>query len=202
MKKKISSIIAVCIVVCITAVVGYSYGVNKDSGDLPIYESMAVYPEFSMPDLTEQSSTIVNATVVSIGDTYLEEIPVSLTEDPDEFSEVLYNSITPVTLEIETCIKGNDSISTLTYYEEGGITPSYIQLPDGFAMEEGMEVILFLNESGYSWGAQSIFPVVDNEVILNKMALDYVDNSNISVINTSLIDSNLRSQINNSTVMN
>lgn len=200
MKKKISSIIAVCIAVCITAVVGYSYGVNKDSGDLPIYESMAVYPEFSMPDLTEQSSTIVNATVVSIGDTYLEEIPVSLTEDLDEFSEVLYNPITPVTLEIETCIKGNDSISTLTYYEEGGITPSYIQLPDGFAMEEGMEVILFLNESGYSWGAQSIFPVVDNEVILNKMALDYVDNSNISVLNTSLIDSNLRSQINNSTV--
>ena len=200
MKKKISSIIVVCIAVCITAIFGYSYGKNKDGGELPIYESMAVYPDFSMPDLTEKASTIVSATVVSIEDSYLEEIPVSLTENPKEISEVLYNPVTPVILEIETYLKGNDMANTLTYYEEGGITSTYIQLPDGFAMEEGMEVILFLNEKGRSWGEQSIFPVVNNNVILNEMALDYVDDTDVSVINTSQIENKVRNQINDSAV--
>lgn len=200
MKKKISSIIVICAAVCIMAVLGYAYGKEVDKGELPIYESAAIYPAFSMPALTEKASTIVCATVVSIGETYLEEIPVSLTGNPAESSEVLYNPITPITLEIETHIKGNDTISTLIYYEEGGSTSSYIQLPDGYAMEEGMEVILFLNEKGRSWGAQSIFPVVGNEVILNKMALDYVDNDDISVLKTSQIDASVRNQISNSTV--
>lgn len=193
MRKKISSIIAVCVAVCIMAVLGCLYGKGIDKGELPIYESAAIYPAFSMPALTEQASTIVSAIVVSIGETYLEEIPVSLSGNPAESSEVLYNPITPITLEIETCIKGNDTVSTLIYYEEGGSTPSYIQVPDGYAMEEGMEVILFLNEKGRSWGAQSIFPVVGDDVILNRMAFDYVDNADVSVLNTSQIDGNVRS---------
>lgn len=200
MKKKISFIIAVCVAVCIMVALGYLYGKSVDKGDLPIYESAAIYPAFSMPALAEKASTIVSATVVSIGETYLEEIPVSLSGNPADSSEVLYNPITPVTLEIETCIKGNDAVSTLIYYEEGGNTPSYIQLPDGYAMEEGMEVILFLNERGHGWGAQSIFPVVGDDVILNRMALDYVDDSDVSVLNTSQIDGKVRSQISNSTV--
>lgn len=200
MKKKISFIIVICMVICVTALLGYSYGKRDDSSNLPVYESMAVYPEFSMPELTEKASIIVNATVVNVGDTYIEEIPVSITENSNEASEVLYNPITPITLEVETYLKGDKITNTLTYYEEGGITPTYIQLPNGYAMEEGMEVILFLNEEGCSWGAQSIFPIVDNEVILNEMALDYLDDSEVTLINTSQIEENVRSQINESTV--
>ncbi len=200
MKKKISFIIVICLIVCIAVIFGYLYGESKDRSDLPVYENTTVYPEFSMPELAEKASIIVNATVVNIGDTYMEEIPVSLTENPDEISEALYNPVTPVTLEVETYLKGNDTADTLMYYEEGGITPTYIQLPDGFAMKEGMEVVLFLNEKGHSWGAQSIFPVVDNKVILNEMALDYIDNSEVLVINTSQIENSVRSQISDSAV--
>ena len=200
MKKKISVVIIICMAICITAILGYSYGKSNGKTELPVYESMAIYPEFSMPELTERASTIVSATVVNIGDTYIEEIPVSVTENPNEVSEVLYNPITPITLEVESSLKGNVTMNTITYYEEGGITSTYIQLPDGYTMEEGMEVILFLNEEGYSWGAQSIFPIVDNEVILNKMALEYLDDSEVLVINTSQIENNVRSQITDSTV--
>ena len=31
-------------------------------------------------------------------------------------------------------------------YEDGGRTPDYIQLRDGFLMEEGMDIILFLKK--------------------------------------------------------
>ena len=70
------------------------------------------------------------------------------------------------------------------YYEEGGVTPDYVQLPDGYALEEGMESILFLNKEGYCWGAGSIFPVVGNKIILNETARNYFDEKDVSVWDT------------------
>ena len=62
-------------------------------------------------------------------------------------------------------------------------------------MEEGMEVIIFLNDAGHCWGAQSIFPVAGNSVILNNTALEYVDSKDISVINKDNIKQDIRNQI-------
>ncbi len=198
MQKKIAGVI-ICLVVCLTAVAGYVYGKNRNSEDLPVYENTTLYPEFSFPELSEKASCIVNANVIAVGETILKEIPVSLTENPDEATEVLYSPITPITLEVLADLKGDNS-KTITYYEDGGITPSYIQLPSGYAMEEGMEVIIFLNAKGYGWGAQSIFPVLDDSVILNKAALDYIDSEKVSTIKTEDIQSNLRSQIKSQTI--
>ena len=200
MRKKISFIITICIAVCVAAIMGNIYGKYKKEKELPVCESMAIYPQFSMPELVETSSTIVNATVVEVGDTYMDEIAVSLTEDPSEASEVIYNPITPITLEIETSLKGSEEDFTITYYEEGGTTPTYIQLPDGYKMEEGMEIIIFLNDKGYSWGAQSIFPVIENEVILNETALNHLEEANVSIIDKSTIENSVGRQIADTTV--
>ena len=58
-----------------------------------------------------------------------------------------------------------------------------------------MEVIIFLNDAGHYWGAQSIFPVAGNSVILNNIALEYVDSKDISVINKDNIKQDIRNQI-------
>lgn len=200
MKKKIMIPISICLAICVAAILGNFYGKRNSRAELPVFESMAIYPEFSISELVDISNTIVNATVVAVGDTYMEKIDVSLTENPNEASEIVYVPITPITLEVETNLKGNETADTLIYYEEGGTTSTYIQLPAGYAMEEGMEVILFLNDKGYSWGEQSIFPVVENEVILNKTALNFLDDSDVSVINTSEIENSVRSQITDATV--
>lgn len=196
MKKKIGSLLIVCCAFLLVAGVGYASGLKNNQKDLPVYENTSVYPAFSLPELTDTATFIVKAEVIEVGDTIMKEIPVSLTENPEEATESLSYPITPVTLTIHSSLKGNNTGNELIYYEEGGITPTYVQLPDGYAMEEGMEVILFLNSDGYCWGDQSIFPVVGENVILNNMAVEYVGKDNVSALETQTLSSNIRSQIN------
>lgn len=195
MKKKICSLLFVCCALLLTATVGYATGLKNNQNDLPIYENLSVYPNFSLPGLTDMATFIVEAEVIEVGDTFMKEIPVSLTENPEDATETLSYPVTPITLAIHSSIKGDNIGNEFIYYEEGGITSTYIQLPDGYAMEEGLEVILFLNSNGYCWGAQSIFPVVGENVILNNMAIEYVGEDNVSILETQTLNSNLRSQI-------
>lgn len=195
MKRKIGSLLIVCFAFLLAARAGYVTGLKDNQKDLPVYENISVYPAFSLPELTDTATFIVEAEVIEVGDTIMKEIPVSLTENPEEATESLSYPITPVTLTIHSSIKGDNIGTELIYYEEGGITPTYVQLSDGYAMEEGMEVILFLNSDGYCWGEQSIFPVVGENVILNNIAIEYVGKDNVSALETQTLSSNIRSQI-------
>lgn len=162
---------------------------------MPIYENTSVYPAFSLPQLTDTATFIVEAEVVDVGDTIMKEITVSLTEDLEDATESLSYPVTPITLAIHSSIKGDNTGNKLIYYEEGGITSEYVQLPDGYVMEEGMEAILFLNPDGYCWGVQSIFPISGENVILNNAAIEYIGKDNVSVLETQTLDSNIKSQI-------
>ena len=185
-RKKVRNIIIAGVLFCIAVISGYIYKKNSMLKELPVYESTAMYPKLTLPQLADKASYIVNAKVINVGDTINNEVPVSLTGHPDDIAE---------TLEIISKLKGQINTDKITYYEDGGITPSYVQLPDGYAMEEGMEVIIFLNDAGHCWGAQSIFPVAGNSVILNNIALEYVDSKDISVINKDNIKQDIRNQI-------
>ena len=169
--------------------------IKKQSKNLPIYENTSVYPAFSLPQLTDTATFIVEAEVVDVGDTIMKEITVSLTENLEDATESLSYPVTPITLAIHSSIKGDNTRNKLIYYEEGGITSEYVQLPDGYAMEEGMEAILFLNPDGYCWGVQSIFPISGENVILNNAAIEYIGKDNVSVLETQTLDSNIKSQI-------
>lgn len=179
----------------LTAIAGYATGLKNNQKNLPIYENTSVYPAFSLPQLTDTATFIVEAEVVDVGDTIMKEIPVSLTENLEDATESLSYPVTPITLAIHSSIKGDNTGNKLIYYEEGGITSEYVQLPDGYAMEEGMEAILFLNPDGYCWGAQSIFPISGENVILNNAAIEYIGKDNVSVLETQTLDSNIKSQI-------
>ncbi len=195
MRKKVRNIIISGVLFCIAAISGYLYKKNSMLKELPVYESTAMYPKLTLPQLADKASYIINAKVINVGDTINNEVPVSLTGNPDDIAETLYTPVTPVTLKIISKLKGQINKDTITYYEDGGITPSYVQLPDGYAMEEGMEIIIFLNDAGYCWGAQSIFPVTGNSVILNNTALEYVDSKDVSVINKGNIKQDIKNQI-------
>ena len=179
----------------LTAIAGYATGLKNNQKNLPIYENTSVYPAFSLPQLTDTATFIVEAEVVDVGDTIMKEITVSLTENLEDATESLSYPVTPITLAIHSSIKGDNTRNKLIYYEEGGITSEYVQLPDGYAMEEGMEAILFLNPDGYCWGVQSIFPISGENVILNNAAIEYIGKDNVSVLETQTLDSNIKSQI-------
>lgn len=65
----------------------------------------------------------------------MKEIPVSLTMDTQAADTIAY-PITPVTLKVRNIIKGDQTKNEYIYYEDGGITDNYMQLPPGYAMEK------------------------------------------------------------------
>ena len=195
MKKKTSFFINCMLYINVNSNCRLCNWIKKQSKNLPIYENTSVYPAFSLPQLTDTATFIVEAEVVDVGDTIMKEITVSLTENLEDATESLSYPVTPITLAIHSSIKGDNTGNKLIYYEEGGITSEYVQLPDGYAMEEGMEAILFLNPDGYCWGVQSIFPISGENVILNNAAIEYIGKDNVSVLETQTLDSNIKSQI-------
>lgn len=168
---------------------------NKESNEIPILESTAVYPKFTIPSITDEAAYIIQAKVIEKGDTVMKEMTVSFTENPNEATETISYPITPITLKVEDVIKGELSEDIFVYYEDGGKTSEYIQLPDGFFMEEGMDIILFLNKEGYCWGSQSMFPIINDQVLLNEMALDYVNSDKVSEMETNKMKSVGKEQI-------
>lgn len=194
LKKRIY-IVIVFLLACIAAVTaGYLYKKNNITEHI-VYGNTADYPKLSLKQLTNMASYIVNAKVADIGETVNHKVSVSLTGNQDDTEKDLYTPVTPVTLEIQAALKGKCNSGRIVYYEYGGVTESYVQAPDGYSMEKGMEVILFLNNDGFNWGAQSIFPVNDNYVILNSMALEYIDNKEVSVIDKNNIETCIRKQL-------
>ena len=207
MKKRIFEAIFIGILLIGVTSMGYRAGMSSNiddftvyegtsTDDLPVYESTSVYPEFTLSTLTDTASYILKAEVVEVGDSFLKEISASLTENPEDATEMISYPVTPVTLKVDNAVKGHMRDDEFTYYEEGGITSTYIQLPDGYAMEEGMEIILFLNQNGYGWGAQSIFPIIEDKVVLNETAWDYFDEKDMFVLDTQDLNSDYRNQIN------
>ena len=97
-------------------------------------------------------------------------------------------------------IKGEIETSQIVYYEDGGETPSYYVQPSGYAMEEGLDFIVFLNEQGYAWGGQSLFPVIGDKIILSEAAVVYIGETSVSTLPKEEITSNIRSQISSATV--
>ena len=160
------------------------YGKFQKQEDLPVIRNTTDYPALTLEELSEKAFFILEVQVAKVNDSILEE----------------YGPYTPVTLEIKQVIKGEDKISQIVYYEDGGETPSYYVQPSGYAMEEGLEFIVFLNEQGYAWGGQSLFPVIGDKIILSEAAVEYIGEENISTLQQEEIVSNIRSQISTTTV--
>jgi hypothetical protein len=173
---------------------GIKYAKHKRVKELPVYDSVTIYPDLEFDELVNMADTIVYGKVVKVGKSYYENIPVSITEKASEVSGQLKNLVTPIEIEVKTSLKGNERRS-ITYIEEGGITDTYIQKPSGYSLDKNREVVIFLNEKGYSWGELSVFPISGEKVILNETACEYLGNSLIMSEDVSKIDRGLKEQI-------
>lgn len=63
-----------------------------------------------------------------------------------------------------------------------------------------MEAIIFLNDAGYGWGGYGLFPVSDNQVVLDKDTLNFTDKAKVRQIQANTLDSTFRNQIKDSNV--
>lgn len=125
--KKRKMVILVALMMIFVATGIWVYNMNKS---LPVVYSTSTYPDYSVKELVDESENIVFGMVTAIGTTQMHEVRVSTTLDPTKVEDVLYYPVTPVTISIEDSVKGNES-NKIIYYEESGITDTYIQKPEG-----------------------------------------------------------------------
>ncbi|QGQ96540.1 hypothetical protein EHS13_17430 [Paenibacillus psychroresistens] len=180
MNKKIAIIVAV-LAVCLTASLYFSYlGHSEKAIEVikPVVHSSAVYTYIEMEDLIQQAEVVVNGIVKERGESQIVKIPISTEMDVTNENEgkFLENVETPITIEVTEYIKNKENKSTIIYWEEGGELSDKIVMPDHGFLQKGDEIILFLNESGHSWGAQGVLKVKDGKVSLleNKQDKEYL----------------------------
>lgn len=175
----------VALVVIVLFVIGTC--VYNEYKPLPVVYCTSTYPDFSVKELAIESEYIVYGKVVSIAPTQMHKVRVSTTLDSTKEEDILSYPVTPVTISIKDSIKG-DELGKIVYYEESGVTDTYIQKAQGYQMLQGMEVVLFLNEEGCGWGGQSVYPIIDNQVILQEKAINEIPSNKINSIPTDVIE--------------
>jgi len=166
--NRIKGIITILsMVIMLTACAEVEASQNDSNDLLPVLDNTAVYPELTFNEQVDMAQKIIYGTVVNIDETMLIGEQVYLNEEMTDVAAVLFNPVTPVTLHVINSYKGDD-VESVVYYEDGGKTDSYIIRPSGYQMKTGMEVFLFINNQGYGWGSQSVFPVFNDMVIINE----------------------------------
>lgn len=221
-KRKILNVVLVCLAVAITAIAGYSFGMrHKDSDaeilsdmvdvaktntpdNLLVVDSTALYATRTLQDMAAISANIVIAEVVEIGETTAKFSPSDWPDvvEPKEGRICIEPLQTAVTLEVKKSIKGADVGDKIIFYQDGGVTAEYIQRTNGLDLEEGMEILLFLTEDGYSYGGQGEFLVFDDAVVIPKAPRmrNYLDEEKLFTIQTQSLMSDYKDRVSSQSI--
>ena len=192
--NKNKRIVIICgLLICLTAIGGFLYGKEQrrqQIKDLPVIENMATYPAYTLAQLTDEATYIVEATVSRVKDSKMEKVDAYYIDESGKKVDCpSYFPITPVVLEVKQVIKGEMISKRMTYYEEGGATETHIELPPGIAMREGMELIFFLNEKGYGLGGgQGLFPVYGDKVKVTNVLTEYLEGPMVTTMRSDEIE--------------
>lgn len=221
-KRKILSAVLVCLAVAITAIAGYSFGMRQKDSDaeilsdmvdvaitntadnLLVVDSTELYATCTLQDMADISANIVIAEVVEIGETTAKYpwIAAQYEGEPKEGVICIQPLQTAVTLEVKESIRGADVGDKIIYYQDGGVTTKYIQRAKGHDLEKGMEVLLFLSESGYSYGGQGEFLVLDDALVIPKVSrvLDYLDEEKLFTVQTQSLMSDYKNRVSSQSI--
>lgn len=199
MRKNFLESIAILNLVGILLLVGCSVkpekisSTNKEENNLPVIESTKLYAAISLPELAKEAQYIVRAKVVDVGESFVErhETQIGDPSDPNSFVNVNEDAFTPITFEVLEWIKGESTKNKITYNQPGGKTSDYIELPAGYTLKEGMELILFLSdlgEKGTTWGGQGEFLVINDKVRVLEENKLYLDEGKINTLSQEEIN--------------
>ena len=152
---------------CIVAGIYYLFLSRTEAVVKPIIPNTASYPYYNLEELSDKAATVVHGVVQRIGKVEIEKIPLStkfeINVDNGKFMEI---AITPVFIKVLESLKPKDSQlkKEVEFREEGGELNSQIIQPNGGFLKVGDEVIIFLNDSGHSWGSMGVLKVSEGKV--------------------------------------
>ncbi len=153
-----------------------------------VIEGSSLSPAMTIETMTEAAKTIVHGIVVEQGEAYVH------TEETEDAEITVSMIVTPMTIEVIDCLKGDvETGETIVYIQRGGETDTTIQtVDDECAVSVGKEILIFLNEGNATWGAgQGVRKIQNgNTTIENRMlpAALYSENSENAYSEISLDD--------------
>lgn len=153
--------------VCIAGGIYYSFLGHSEANVKPVIHYTASYPAYEIEELTDQATTVIHGVVQKIGRTEIQQVPLSTEIDITDENKGKFLEIpeTAVYITVKDSLKQKDAEPTeIVFKEEGGELQKQIIEPDGGFLEVGDEVIIFLNESGHSWGSMGVLKVTNDTV--------------------------------------
>lgn len=153
--------------VCIAGGLYYPFLGHSEAIVKPVIHNTASYPAYEIEELTDQAATVIHGVVQKIGETEIQKVPLSTEIDITEENKGKFLEIpeTPVYITVKDSLKQQDTEQTeFVFKEEGGELQKQIIEPDGGFLEVGDEVVIFLNDSGHSWGSMGVLKVSNDTV--------------------------------------
>lgn len=131
----------------------------------PTLEVQSIYPAHTIDSLTKIADRIIVGEVVERGPTKKVKIPVSTEIDVDDRNkgQFVEDIVTEVKIKVTDPLKNSKKDEIISYYEEGGETEQAIFIPEGGRINKREEVLIFINEHGYSWGPQSVIKSLNDK---------------------------------------
>lgn len=119
-----------------------------------------LWPRYNLEKAVEKAATIVHGVVNTKGDTKYYDVE---TPEGEKVSKIYYRE---VEIQVLDCIKGDPDAETVIYEEEGGETEDIIYIcTDISELQEGEEILIFLNETNKLLSPSVLFTVDENQQI-------------------------------------
>lgn len=139
MRKRLSFVAGTLVLLALAVWMAYQ---NR-----PVQVMASKYPPMTLEELAKEAAVIVEGTVIKRGPSQQTEIPTT-----DGTGKVARYPETPVQIKVLDALKGAEAGEIITYWEPGGDFATVRILSHGQQVAVGGKVLLFLNESGHSWG--------------------------------------------------
>lgn len=189
---------AILLTICIAGGSYYPFLGHSEAIVKPVIHYTASYPAYETEELTEQATTVIHGVVRKIGKTEIQKVPLSTEIDITDENKGRFVEIpeTPVYITVKDSLKQQDAEQTeFVFKEEGGELQKQIIEPDGGFLKVGDEVVIFLNESGHSWGSMGVLKVT-NDTVKAKI------NHEFQQLNLEVLKERIRKQVDKSSFFN
>lgn len=192
--KLLKIVLAVCLcVVLLSSIVSFaiSYVRTKKYANI---DTLYDYPYYSLSDLVNEASYIVEGKVVKVKERVTHKTTVRYRDENGKRRKSSnYMNVIPIKLEVKQMIKGKIITKTMTCYKEFRVNDDQNALPSGPVIKEGMEFILFLDKDRH-WlaGGQGLSMVFGDKVTAEKLYEQLDDSEAVfELMGVDQVDSNI-----------
>ncbi|MCR8655732.1 hypothetical protein [Paenibacillus endoradicis] len=186
MRKKV---IFTVFVLALLIILGLLTSKILSSSTFTVVNSDASYPAMSLEELSIEADKIFQGIVIKRGQSKLIKVPYSTDLEVNIKSEGKYFefAVTKVEIKVTVPIKNTQKNEIIVYMEDGGTINNKTYISGDGQLQVGQEILIFSNEAGYSWGAQSLYSISEKDTV-NLQLYNDMNVYNVNDLKTKIIE--------------